>query len=97
MPYSESLCEEVVLKLGLQLGNNDYPFAASKAEGYQMGCYTYKSGVGYDKYVGIAFYGRGGDNDEMSRPFDENSIYYRPKGYDCSIGGNVYDFVSIMF
>ena len=101
MPYSESVCREVVLKLGLELGKigkggKDYAFAATKTEGYQMGCYTYKSGVGYDHYVGIAFYGRGGDNDEMSKPFDESSIYYRPKGHDCGIKGNVNDFVSSM-
>ena len=61
-----------------------------------MGCYTYRSGFTFDNYVGIAFYGRGGDNDEMSKPFDENSHFYRPKGYDCRNEGNLYYFFSSM-
>ena len=80
----KSICEEAAKEAELQLGGNNYPFEATKDDGYQLGCYTYKSGVGYDHYVGIAFYGRGGDNDEISKPFDENSIYYRPKGSDCN-------------
>ena len=91
MPYSESVCREVALKLGLQLGGNDYAFAATN-DGYQLGCYTYKSG----NYKGMAFYGRGGDHNEISKPFDENSDYYRPKGYDCSTESNFYDFLSSM-
>ena len=93
MPYSESVCREVALKLGLQLGGKGYVFAATKDKGYQLGCYSYKSG----DYKGIAFYGRGGDNDEISKPFDENSVYYRPKGYDCSTESNFQDFLSSMF
>ena len=55
-----------------------------------MGCYAYKSG----SYKDMAFYGRGGDNDEVSKPFDDDSVYYRPKGYDCNIEGNFYDIAS---
>ena len=65
------------------MGNN-YPFEATKDDGYQMGCYAYKSGVGYDHYVGMAFYGNYGDKDEMSKSFDKNSIYYRPEGSECN-------------
>ena len=72
------------MKAGLQLGGNNYPFEATKDAGYQMGCYTYKAGVGYDHYVGIAFYGSYGDADEMSKPFGKNSIYYRPEGSECN-------------
>ena len=93
IPYSESVCRDVALKLGLQLGGNNFAFAGPKANGYQLGCYTYKSGP----YKGIAFYGRGGDHNEMSKPFDENSDYYRPKGYDCSTESNFYDFLFTMF
>ena len=96
MPYSESVCREVALALGLQLGGNSYPFVATRDDGYQMGCYTYKAGVGYDHYVGIAFYGSYGDDNEMSKPFDENPHFYRPKGYDCRIEGNLYYFFSSM-
>ena len=44
----------------------------------------------------MAFYGLGGDNDEMSKPFHYDSNYFRPKGYDCTIHGKFYDFVSSM-
>ena len=92
MPYSESVCREVASNLGLQLGGKNYAFAAPKDDGYKMGCYAYKSG----SYKGIAFYGRGGDNVEISKPFNESSDYYRPKGYDCSNESNFYDFFSSM-
>ena len=44
----------------------------------------------------MAFYGYGGDDDEVSKPFDEDSEYYRPNGYDCGIEGILYDFASSM-
>ena len=92
IPYGESACRDAVLKLGLQLGGHGYAFAAPKEDGYQIGCYGYKDG----KYKDMAFYGYGGDNDEVSKPFDENSEYYRPKGYDSGIEGIFYDFASSM-
>ena len=91
-PYSESVCKEVALKHGLQLGGKNYVFAAPIESGYQIGCYAYKSG----SYKGIAFYGRGGDSVEMSTPFNESSDYYRPKGYDCRTESNFYYFLSSM-
>ena len=88
VPYSESVCRQVALKLGLQLGGNNFGFAIDND--YLKGCFAYKSGP----YKGMAFYGRGGDNHEISKPFDENSDKYRPKGYDCRTGGNFYVFFS---
>ena len=92
IPYGEPACRDVVSKLGLQLGGNGYAFAAPKENGYQIGCYAYKDG----SYKDMAFYGYGGDNDEVSKPFDEDSEYYRPNGYDCDIEGIFYDFASSM-
>ena len=92
IPYGESACRDAASKLALELGGNGYAFAAPKEDGYQTGCYGYKDG----KYKDMAFYGHGGDNDEISRPFEEASEYYRPKGYARDIKGISYDIASSM-
>ena len=92
IPYGEPACRVAVSKLGLQFGGNGFAFAAPVENGYQMGCYAYKDG----SYKDMAFYGYGGDDDEVSKPFDEDSEYYRPNGYDCGIEGILYDFACSM-
>jgi len=59
-------------------GGNGYEFAGSSYG--EKGCYSYKS-----KYYGIAWYGLGGDKKKISKPYDENSEYFRPEGYDCVV------------
>ena len=81
------------MKLGLKLGGNGYIFADDADDtGYQKGCYAYNSKS--TKYEGMAFFGRGGDNDEISKPFDKDDEYgyYRPEGYDCNLKGILYQF-----
>ena len=83
-PHSEEACRKSALKTGLTLGGNGYEFAGSSYG--EKGCYSYKSKS--SKYYGIAWYGLGGDKKKISKPYDGNSEYFRPEGYDCVVKSN---------
>ena len=88
VPYSLEACENAAKAKGKQLGGNGYEFAGSSYG--EKGCYSYKSES--SKYYGIAWYGLGGDKKKISKPYDKNSEYFRPEGYDCVVKSNWYNF-----
>jgi len=77
-PYSKSACEAAALELGLELGSDAYAFVGD----YKVkGCYAYKSDA--DSYADQAYYGTGGDWDDMDDDDDLKEDQFRPTGYDC--------------
>ena len=59
-PYilTESACRDVARSLGLEEGGNGFSFSGNYGT---KGCYAYSSGT----YMGMAFWGSGGTNEEM--------------------------------
>ena len=81
-PYTEDVCRFNVISAGLKLGGGGYKFADNHAT---KGCYAYKTG----SYKGMAFYGLGGSEKDISVGFSRDSSIYRPEGYDCFINGSL--------
>jgi len=76
-PYTAEKCRAVAEGFGLRLGGFGFAFEDNYS---QKGCYAYSSG----KYAGIAFYGSGGSDAEISDPTTKRGDTYRPIGWDCS-------------
>ena len=79
--YTEKTCRAVAFKLGMELGKGNAKFADFHRI---KGCHAFKTGF----YKGSVFYGLGGNDKEISAPFDRDAPAYRPDGYDCSTNGN---------
>jgi len=77
-PYTAEKCRAVAEGLGLRLGGFGHAFEDNYS---QKGCYAYRSG----RYAGIAFYGSGGSDAEISNPRTKRGDTYRPLGWDCSV------------
>jgi len=82
-PYTEETCRAVANKLGLTLGDANWPF---KGDYSIKGCYAYGSGtwdtrIGHKVQGGHVFYGTGGTTSQMSQFL--SGMQYRPEGYDC--------------
>ena len=67
--------------MGLQIGDGGYGFV--KTYSTTKGCYAYNSSWWEAARI---YYGIGGTTQEMQE--SPPSPAYRPKGYDCSIGGH---------
>jgi len=76
-PYTAEKCRAVAEGLGLRLGGFGHAFEDNYS---QKGCYAYRSG----RYAGIAFYGSGGSDAEISNARTKRGDTYRPLGWDCS-------------
>jgi len=76
-PYSQSACEAAAEEAGLELGSDAYAFVGDYTV---KGCYAYDSDA--PQYAGQAYYGTGGDWDDMDNDVGDNK--FRPTGYDCA-------------
>ena len=65
----------------MELGKGNVKFADFHRT---KGCHAFKTGY----YKGSVFYGLGGNDKEISEPFDRKASTYRPDGYDCSPNSN---------
>ena len=82
MPYSVAACRAAAQGVGLQLGGGGHEFEGNYA---QKGCYAYSSG----RFAGMAYYGLGGSDSEISDPMTNSEQKYRPSGWDCTTSKNL--------
>jgi len=84
-PYTEETCRAVAEKLGLSLGDANYPFVGDYhikgCYAYEKGSWSTKRGYGPNVQGGTVFYGTGGTITQKSEEL--SGMHYRPEGYDC--------------